>query len=292
MLSCCFFFFLLPLDSTRVEISRCRTIEPRCYRNIPSESKEHSPTLRTSSGVCHFRSDTTPLNPVNRLLHLRGGTDEDSDEQNLIGDLVLDDIEGRTLEQEIEALERELEEAYDSRAVAEKVSGEFFSRFTPKLIKCACQVNGQLKAAIEFQSLEIARLRASTGNLTSSIALTDGRVGANFNTQQTDEVSRLRDMLQSREREILLLTEEKERLEREEQRNRRELRRTKLAHARATHELDKAMSSLLPPLVVLYPQLLLLVTNDTILVFLFCSYDPQAAKECSSCGDARKSSPA
>jgi hypothetical protein len=54
------------------------------------------------------------------FLGLKGGADEDS-EQNLIGDLVLDDIEGRTLEQEIEALERELEEAQDSRAVAEQV---------------------------------------------------------------------------------------------------------------------------------------------------------------------------
>ncbi len=61
-------------------------------------------------------------------LGLKGGADEDS-EQNLIGDLVLDDIEGRTLEQEIEALERELEEAQDSRAVAEQVN------------HCACLAN-------------------------------------------------------------------------------------------------------------------------------------------------------
>ena len=60
-----------------------------------------------------------PVSTNNRL-QLRGGADDDS-EQNLIGDLVLDDIEGRTLEQEIEALERELEEAHDSRAVAEQV---------------------------------------------------------------------------------------------------------------------------------------------------------------------------
>ncbi len=59
----------------------------------------------------------------NTFLGLKGGADEDS-EQNLIGDLVLDDIEGRTLEQEIEALERELEEAQDSRAVAEQVNAQ------------------------------------------------------------------------------------------------------------------------------------------------------------------------
>jgi hypothetical protein len=59
----------------------------------------------------------------NTFLSLKGGADEDS-EQNLIGDLVLDDIEGRTLEQEIEALERELEDAQDSRAVAEQANSK------------------------------------------------------------------------------------------------------------------------------------------------------------------------
>jgi hypothetical protein len=65
---------------------------------------------------------TPPLSSVvsRHALRLKGGADDDSDE-NLIGDLVLDDIEGKTLEQEIEALERELEEAQDSRAVAEQV---------------------------------------------------------------------------------------------------------------------------------------------------------------------------
>jgi hypothetical protein len=66
------------------------------------------------------QSYSNNLNVGNFILDLKGGADEDS-EQNLIGDLVLDDIEGRTLEQEIEALERELEEAQDSRAVAEQV---------------------------------------------------------------------------------------------------------------------------------------------------------------------------
>lgn len=101
------------------------------------------------------------------------------------------------------------------------------------------QVNAQLKAAIEFQSLEIARLRALVENRTALAAQHGHENSKGTDAKQLEEVNRLRDMLQSREREISLLREEKERLEREEQRNRRELRRTKLAHARATHELDK-----------------------------------------------------
>jgi prophage tail gpP-like protein len=104
------------------------------------------------------------------------------------------------------------------------------------------QVNAQLKAAIEFQSLEIARLRASVENQTGVLAQHGSEKENNADYKQVEEVTRLRDMIQSREREISLLREEKDRFERAEQRNRRELRRTKLSHARATHELDKVRS--------------------------------------------------
>jgi hypothetical protein len=99
------------------------------------------------------------------------------------------------------------------------------------------QVNAQLKAAIEFQSVEIARLRTRTENRSLTIPQDDDN--CNGDSKQNEEAVRVRDLLQSRDRELLLMREEKERLEREEQRNRRELRRTKLALARAEHELDK-----------------------------------------------------
>jgi hypothetical protein len=105
------------------------------------------------------------------------------------------------------------------------------------------QVNAQLKAAIEFQSIEIARLRAITGN--GSLSILQDENNSNGDSQQNEETLRVREMLQSRDRDLMLMKEEKERLEREEQRNRRELRRTKLALARAEHELDKASSRIM-----------------------------------------------
>jgi hypothetical protein len=85
------------------------TCEFRPWKSLPSITRSHPIRIGSARGS------------ISGLLRLKGGADEDS-EQNLIGDLVLDDIEGRTLEQEIEALERELEEAHDSRAVAEQVT--------------------------------------------------------------------------------------------------------------------------------------------------------------------------
>ncbi len=109
-------------------------------------------------------------------------------------------------------------------------------------------MNAQLKAAIEFQSVEIARLRTLTENRSMPILQDEGSSNGD---------SKLRDMLQSRDRELVLMKEEKERLEREEQRNRRELRRTKLALARAEHELDKVRTT----------QALLLLKHT-----IFCAY--------------------
>ncbi len=105
------------------------------------------------------------------------------------------------------------------------------------------QVNAQLKAAIEFQSIEIARLRSLTEN--RSMPIPQDENNSNGDSKQSEEISRVREMLQSRDRDLMLMKEEKERLEREEQRNRRELRRTKLALARAEHELDKVSNKVL-----------------------------------------------
>ena len=130
------------------------------------------------------------------------------------------------LRAELDAVERELEDAQDARAVAE-------------------QVNVRLKSAMEDQSLEIVRLRGLLGSLGVN-ASGDWTTPANDESRRmdaeqahADEVINLREMLASKMAHAKSLVLEKERFENDAQAAQREAASLRKMLSRVQWDLDR-----------------------------------------------------